>query len=64
MSMMLEEVEMKAILWFLLALVAAGIACELDDEPQRVEGVTGDASSAEASEAARELAKRIEGAGE
>lgn len=54
---------MKAILWFALALAAAGIACELRDEPQRVEGVTGDASSEQASEAARELARKIEGAG-
>lgn len=54
---------MKAVLWFALALAAAGIACELDDEQQRVEGVTGDASSMEASEAARELARKIEGAG-
>ena len=54
---------MKAVLWFALALVAAGIACGFGDEPQRVDGVTGDASSEQASEAARELAKRIEGAG-
>lgn len=55
---------MKAILWFALALAAAGIACELGDEPQCVDGVTGDASSEEVSEAARELAKRIERAGD
>ena len=54
---------MKAVLWFTLALAAAGIACEFGDDPQRVEGVTGDASSKQASEAARELAKRIEGRG-
>ena len=54
---------MKAVLWFALALVAAGIACEFGDKPQSIEGVTGDASSEQASEAARELAKRIEGRG-
>lgn len=61
--MIFEEVAMKAVLWFALALAAAGIACELGDESQRVDGVTGDASSEEASDAARELARKIEEAG-
>lgn len=51
---------MKAVLWFALALAAAGIACEFGDEPQRVDGVAGDASSDQASDVARGLAKRIE----
>lgn len=54
---------MKAVLWFALAIAAVGIACELDDEPPCVAGITGDASSAEASEAARELARKIEEVG-
>lgn len=54
---------MKAVLWFALALAAAGIAWDLTDDPPRVAGITGDASSAEASEAARELAWKIEEAG-
>lgn len=54
---------MKAVLWFALALAAAGIAWDLHDDPPRVAGITGDASSAEASEAARDLARKIEEAG-
>lgn len=54
---------MKAVLWFALALAAAGIACDFGDEPQRVDGVTGDASSEQASEAARELVRKIEESG-
>lgn len=48
---------MKAVIWFALALAAAGIAWEMPDDPPRVAGITGDASSAEASEAAREMAE-------
>lgn len=54
---------MKAVIWFALAIAAAGIAWDLHDDPPRVAGITGDASSAEASEAARELARKIEEAG-
>ena len=54
---------MKAVLWFALAIAAAGIAWEMPDDPPRVAGITGDASSAEASEAARELARKIEESG-
>ena len=54
---------MKAVLWFALAIAAAGIAWEMPDDPPRVAGITGDASSAEASEAALELARKIEEAG-
>ena len=54
---------MKAVLWFALAIAAAGIAWEMPDDPPRVAGITGDASSAEAIEAARDLARKIEEAG-
>lgn len=54
---------MKAVLWFALAIAAAGIAWEMPGDPPRVAGITGDASSMEASEAARELARKIEEVG-
>lgn len=33
---------MKAVLWFALAIAAAGIAWEMPDDPPRVAGITGD----------------------